>query len=465
MNYFLSSLFIFVLAGCATAPVRSDAPAIQLPDNWTAQTAAGGSCTGWLDDLQAPELESLVLEAQQHNADLQRVTALLGQSLAEARIAGADLMPSANLGLDAARQKISTFGPTSTGGVIFDNYHLGPSLSWEIDLWGRLRDLSSAALARAEVSQAELQAARLSLAAQVAKAWFNLLEARQQVTEADRTAAAYRSNATTLEARFQRGLSPALDLRWTRTLTANAEADLATRHSALDAARRNLEALLGRYPAAALRTETALPQLPDPIPAGLPADLIQRRPDLIAAERRLAAADQELRARQKDRLPKISLTASGGTSSQEFSQLLNGDFSVWSLAGNLGQPIFQGGRIRANIDRSASIREQALAAYRNAALQALLEVETTLAAEAYLKLEYTQLQTAAAEANATERQAWQHYRQGTLEFLQLLDSQRSAASARARLIRVNNALLQNRIDLYLALGGDFRSDPAASDRL
>jgi len=459
VKYLSHSLLTLFLAGCATAPNPGEAPDINLPRAWTG--AATGEQVGqsWLSDLNAPKLEGLIAEAMAQNADLQRVTAVLGQSIAEARIAGADLMPSANLGLDGARQKISTFGPSSTGGVIFENYDLGPNLSWEIDLWGRLRNLTSAALARVEVSQAELQAARLSLAAQVAKAWFNLIEAGQQAAEAGRTARAYQEDLNTLESRFKRGLAQGLDLRQTRTLAASAEADLAARKRALDAAKRNLEILLGRYPKAAVHPKTELPALPAAIPAGIPADLIQRRPDLIAAERRLAAADRELLARKKDLLPKISLTASGGTSSQEFDNLLDGDFSVWSLAGNLSQPIFQGGRIVANIDRSASIKEQARAAYRNAALQAFLEVETTLAAEAYLQNEYNYLKTAAKEANAAEEQAWDRYSKGTTDFLNVLDSQRTAAAARARLIGAKNLLLQNRIDLYLALGGPFTSEP------
>lgn len=455
MKYFPYSLVIIGLVGCATAPEPSEAPELSLPEAWTAAAASGSLTEGWMKDFNAPELEALVSEALAHNANLQRVAAVLGQSRAEARIAGADLMPSAGFGLDGARQQISTFGPTSTGGVIFENYNLGLDLSWEIDLWGRLRDLGSAALARVQVSEAELRGARMSLAGQVAKTWFNLIEAEQQVAEATRTADAYRENVKTLESRFQRGLSEGLELRQIRTLAASAQADLATRERARDNAKRSLEVLLGRYPEAAVQSRQALPALPGTIPAGLPTELIERRPDLVAAERRLAAADKELNARKKDLLPKISLTASGGTSSQEFDDLLDGDFSVWSLAGNLAQPVFQGGRIVANIDRSASIRDQAAAAYRDAALQAFLEVETTLAAESYLKNEYAHLKAAADEANAAEAQAWDRYSKGTAEFLNVLDSQRTAAGARSRLIRTKNLLLQNRIDLYLALGGAF----------
>jgi NodT family efflux transporter outer membrane factor (OMF) lipoprotein len=447
---------LLLLAGCATAPKLSEPPAINTADSWSAEGADMQSPTPWLSTFNEPELEALIEEALQNNAELERVSAALGQSIAEARIAGADLKPSADIGLGGARQKISTFGPNSTGGVIFENYDLALNLSWEIDLWGRLRDLSSAALARIESNRAELQATRLSLAAQVAKAWFNLIEARTLVTEAEQTARAYRENLRTLESRFSRGLSQGLELRQIRSIAASAEADVGTRTRALDSATRSLEVLIGRYPGAELASDPAtLPPLPEAIPTGLPADLIQRRPDLIAAERRLAAADRDLRARQKDLLPRISLTGSGGTASQEFKDLLDSDFSVWTLAGNLGQPIFQGGRIRASIDRSASIRDQARATYRNTALRAFLEVENALTAETYLKNEYEALHAAAEEANAAEALAWDRYRNGTGGFLNVLDTQRTAATARSRLISIQNALLQNRVDLYLALGGPF----------
>jgi outer membrane protein TolC len=200
---------------------------------------------------------------------------------------------------------------------------------------------------------------------------------------------------------------------------------------------------------------TSLPELPESIPAGLPAELLQRRPDLVAAERQLAAADRERRAAQKDLLPQISLTASGGSSSQAFENLLDGDFSVWSLAGNLTQPIFQGGRILANIDRSLALSDQAAANYRDTALRAFLEVETTLAAEQFLRREQTTHTLAADEATKTEDLAWERYSKGTGDFLSALDAQRTADAARSRLLGVANLLLQNRIDLYLALGGAF----------
>jgi len=448
---------LLLLGACATAPDMAPTPEIDLPAAWSSGASAARP-QPWLADFEDPQLESRVAEALAHNAELQRIAARLGQRVAEARIAGADLMPSTELGVNGARQQINTFGPTSTGGVIFENYDLSLNLSWELDLWGRLRNLTSAALARVELSQAELEAARLSLAARVAKSWFDWIEARKQVEQAERTATAYSENRRTLEERFRRGLAEAVDLRRIRSLAARAAADLATRQSALDSAARNLEILLGRYPSAEVDGPSDFPVLPAAVPAGLPADLIERRPDLIAAERQLAAADRDLVADRKELLPRISLTAGGGTSSREFQDLLDDDLKVWNLAGNLTQPIFQGGRIRANIDRSASLRQQAVAAYRDAALQAFLEVESTLAGETYLQDQYRQLQLSAEEANAAETLIWERYRKGTSDFIEVLDAQRTAADARSQLIRARNLVLQNRVDLYLALGGPFQTD-------
>lgn len=445
-----------LMSACVTSPDRSAAPAIDLPTAWTSQSLSVAP-TAWLADFDSPQLESLVLEALAKSPSLKATAARFAQSVAQARVSGAKLKPSAGFGLNGARQKINTFGPNSTGGVTFENYDLAFDLSWEVDLWGRLRDQTSAAVARAEGYQADLEAARLSLAAQITKGWLNLIEAKQQLALSEHTAETYRDNQRALESRFKLGLTEGFDLRRIVTQAASAEADTVTRQRTLDQATRNLEVVLGRYPTGALDAVITFPSLPPTIPAGLPANLIQRRPDLVSAERQLAATHRELRASKKDLLPKISLTASGGTSSQEFENLLDGDFGVWTLVGNLTQPIFQGGRILANIDRNTALREQATANYHDIALRAFLEVETTLAAEQFIRREQTKLAIAAEEATATEALAWDRYRSGTGDFLSALDAKRTADAARSRLLRVSNILLQNRVDLYLALGGAFDS--------
>ena len=455
-----SLLFVAVsllVAGCATAPKQSAAPEIEIPKNWSSENESTAP-SAWLNDFNSPELTALVQEALAANPNLQVTAARFNQAIAEARIAGANRLPTAGLGLNGTRQKISTFGPSSTGGVRFENYDLALNLSWEIDLWGQLRDRSSSAIALVQSSQAELNGAELSLATQVAKAWFNYIEAKEQLRLAERTAQADAANLQTIEDRFKRGLSQGLELRQVRTQQGFSAADIEIRKRSLDAATRSLETLVGRYPRAALTTSESLQSIPKAIPAGLPADLLTRRPDIVAAERRLASTDKELIATRKNLLPKISLTASSGSSSQEFQNLLDSNFSVWSLGANLTQPIFQGGRILANIDRSAALRDQALANYRATALQAFLEVESTLAAERFLQREQSQLALAAEEAEATETLAWKRYRDGTSDFLNVLNAQRSAASARSRLINLRNLLIQNRLDLYLSLGGPFENE-------
>ncbi|MGJ8638059.1 MAG: efflux transporter outer membrane subunit [Opitutaceae bacterium] len=447
----------FGLIGCATSPEISEAPKLELPSAWTTEASAEYP-ENWLADFKSPELNSLVNEALQNNPDLQASAARFDQAIAEARMVGAERLPTAGLGLNGTRQRISTFGPSSTGGVRFDNYDLSLNLSWELDLWGQLSDRSFAAIAQSEASQADLIGARLSLAAQVAKSWFNNIEAQEQLRLAEATAKADADNLRTIEARFQRGLSEGLEVRQIRTQKALSEADIEVRRRAHDSAARSLETLLGRYPDASAQAGASMPKLAKSIPAGLPSSLLTRRPDLVSAERTLIAADRELLATRKDLLPKIGLTASGGTSSQDFQDLLNSNFSVWSLGANLTQPIFQGGRIRANIDRSQALKDQATANYRATALRAFLEVESTLAAERYLQREHTLLTLAAKEAEASEALAWKRYRDGTSDFLNFLSSQRAANAARSRLINLRNLLLQNRVDLYLALGGSFENE-------
>ena len=204
-----------LFTACATSPDRSEPPAIDLPTAWSSQSF-NTAPTAWLADFKSPQLEALVLEALAQNPSLKATAARFAQSVAEARISGADLKPSLGLGLNGARQKINTFGPNPTGGVIFENYDLALDLRWEIDLWGRLRDQTSAAVARVEGYQADLDAARLSLAAQTTKSWLNLIEAQQQLALAEHTTEAYRYNQRALESRFKLGLTEGFD--WTRAL-------------------------------------------------------------------------------------------------------------------------------------------------------------------------------------------------------------------------------------------------------
>ena len=452
-------LVLLLLVGCASAPKQMETPISDLPNAWSNSISPSGAVTtNWLCDFNDPTLEAIVTESLKHNPNLIATAARLEQALAEAKIAGADRAPTLAAGLGGTRQRISSFGPQQTGGIYYNNNNIDLNLSWEIDLWGRLNNYSSAALAEAEASSADYAGARLSLAAQTAKSWFNFKEAAAQEELAQSDVINHEKNLAALESGYKSGIHTGIELREIRTSAAIATANLLSRKRQLDQASRRLEILLGRYPSASLAKMTDLPALPASIPAGLPSELLLRRPDLIAAERRLAATDQTLRAAKKDRLPKLSLTSSAGTATSEFDDLLDSNFRVGAVAGNLINPIFQGGRIRANINRRESQKEQSIANYHNTALQAFLEVETALAGENLLRVEAEHLMLATNAAKDSLQLARQQYRSGSLSFTNMLQSERNALAMLSRYLVAHRTLLNNRIDLHLALGGSFGNE-------
>ncbi|MGB3166708.1 MAG: TolC family protein, partial [Alteraurantiacibacter sp.] len=213
------------------------------------------------------------------------------------------------------------------------------------------------------------------------------------------------------------------------------------------------------YPAGALSTATTLPEIPTPPPVGLPVDLLTRRPDVAAAEYNLRAAGYRTAAAQRSLLPSLNLTGSAGTASDELGNLLDGDFFVWSIAGALLQPIFQGGRLRAQVRLAEGQRDEATEAYVDTLLTALSEVETALAVDDELATRETALATAADASQRSVDISFNRYRAGIDPFLTVLQSQQGALDARSALIATRRARLENRIALHLALGGGFGSPP------
>ena len=351
---------------------------------------------------------------------------------------------------------------------------LGVSLdvTWEADLWGRLSARAKAGLADFQASSADLQAARLSLAGQTVKTWFAIAEAQQQLALADGTVESWRSSAEQVHDRFEEGIRSSLDLRLALANLAGAEALLGERKRQLDRAVRQLEVLLGDYPDKSIHVPTELAVTPPPIPVGLPAEIISRRPDLVAAERRLASADNRALAARRDLYPRLSLTAVGGTASRALQDLVDGDFSVWSLVGSIVQPLFQGGRLRAGVSQAEGVKEEFLASYASSAIRAFAEVETALAAESLLAEQEAALARAAEQSREARLLAEDRYGSGLENFVTVLESQRRSLQADGELIAARRSRLENRVDLHLALGGGFdpmlpyleqtQSDPSES---
>lgn len=464
-----------LLAGCASAPESKvgDLP-VALPSGWTADAVAHETLQGitpeeygggWLADFDDPVLPELVYRAQAQNFNLQAAAARLGVVEAEAAITGAELYPQIGAGFDGARQKINFaaqgFGNTNQS-TTFNNYNLNANVSWELDVWGRVRDGQSAAIGDAQAAAADLRGARQSIAANTATLWFELIEARQQAELAESTHASFQKATDSIQRRFESGVSPALDLRLSKAQTASALAAMEARKADLDFAKRNLEVLLGTYPSAAIAASPQLPDITRPVPVGLPSELLERRPDLVAAERRLAAQDKRISEARKAFLPAISLTGAYGTTSTQLENILDNSFSVWSFAGNLLQPIFQGGRLTGQLRRAKAAAQEALANYGQASLEAFNEVEQALAAEKFLNARVAALRVASEENAAAETNAMQQYERGLTDIITVLESQRRAFDSRSAYINTRTLRLVNRVNLYLSLGGDFAPQPDAA---
>ena len=339
--------------------------------------------------------------------------------------------------------------------TVSTNYGVSLDVSWEIDLWGRLRNTARAALADLQASAADLRGAQLSIAGQTTKAWFAIAEAQQQIDLSSQTVQSFRSSAEQVRERFEAGIRPALDLRLALLNLSNAEAQLQQRRQQFDVATRQLELLLGQYADGVFDTPAQLPEITPVVPAGLPADLVARRPDLVAAERELTAFLVRADVARTDLLPGFSLTGSTGSATDGLRSLIDGNFGVWSLVGNVVAPLWQGGRLRAQVARAEARGAEALANYANAALTAYAEVETALSAEEFLAERERHLAESTLQARAAERLADERYRAGLETYITVLDSQRSAVNAEADLIAARRTRLENRVDLYLALGGGF----------
>ena len=460
-------LYCSILVSCASAPKVKHLEMAALPSKgWTGGDGATGAVGNkWWKHLGVVALDSLVIEAWAHNHDLQAAAARLDMARAQALLAGTSLQPQLGAGVRGAplrKQNYAGF-PLPGGGdevpsSTAQSYGVELILSWEVDLWGRLRAGAAAALADMQASEADLRAAHLSLAAQIARTYCAAIEARGQVDLAAATVENYRLSNAQIQRRYQRGLRTSLDLRLGRSSLAAARATLAQRRQQQDRVRRQFELLLGRYPEGALEVEGSLPVLDAPVPAGLPAELVGRRPDLVAAERRLAASHQRLAESRAALYPRISLTASGGRSSSALGELLNGNFSVWNLLGNISQPILQRKEVRAGLNLARAGVDQALIIYAGSVLRACAEVEAALAAEVFLVLQEEALALAAEEALAARQLAAERYGKGLADLITLLEAQRRAFDAESRLLAVRRQRLDGRIDLHLALGGGFSAE-------
>jgi outer membrane protein, multidrug efflux system len=458
-----------MLVACGTAPPQQRPDLrVEIADAWARSDSAAVTAGGdWWERLGDESLGDIVQDALSSNLDLQSAAARLRAAHGQAKIAGAPQWPQVNASGSGSKRKQLFIGfpiPGADAGApassTATSYGVSLDVSWEIDLWGRLGAARAAAVADRQAAQAIYSGARLSLAAQTTRSWFALIEAQRQVELASASVKNYETSLAQVEDRYQRGLRPSLDLRLTRTDAASARDQLLQRQLILERTKRQLEVILGKYPAGRIGAGASLPTLTDPIPAGIPSDVLARRPDLVAAERRLASGIMRHKEALRSRYPRITLTGSTGRTSESLSDLTSGDFSVWGFAANLLQPLFQGGRIQGNINLTKALEDEATANYIGTVLRAFAEVENALAAEDILALRETALSIASREATAARELSEDRYNRGITDLITMLSAQRGAYLVESQLLSVQRQRLDARIDLHLALGGDFESREA-----
>lgn len=442
-----------LLAGCALKKPpeqpelqRQALPGTATPDAWQARGAeAGAVADGWLARFADARLDALVAEAIAHNPDLQVAAARVEQAAAYVAAAGATLYPQVSA-IGNISGKNSSSGTLDFGGVF---------ASWELDLWGRVR--SGREAAREQLLSAQLSGyyAQQSLAAMVARAWFLASEARQQKALADEMAGAAARLTDLARDRLRVGVGNEYDV-------AVAAASLATYRDAaeqLDLAFRQsvqaLETLVGRYPATQLEVAATLPALPGPVPAGLPSGLLERRPDVVAAERRVAAAFFRVQEAKAARLPSISLTGSLSSLSSDLVVLKERDDPVWGLGGRATVPLYLGGALQAQVAVRTAEQKQAVAEYGRAGANAFADVEQALSAGYALGNRRPLLEQAVAENQRALDLAQQRYRVGSDDLRSVDQQQLRLYSARSALLRVQSEELVQRVNLHLALGGNF----------
>jgi outer membrane protein, multidrug efflux system len=447
------------LVGCAlqnppsSADLRQEAlPHTVVPAGWAAPGGlAAPVAAGWLASFNDPALSALVDEALSFNADLQGAAARVEQAAGYVKLAGASMLPSVGVA-----GSYSGATSSSAGGL----NGLWVSASLELDIWGRVRYGQAAAQEQSAAAAAAYAYARQSLAAMVAKSWFLAIEAGLQKQILQDSLVSAEALQRLAQDRLRIGSGNERDVAAARANAGNVRDSLRQIELARQQALRGLELLVGRYPAAEVAVASSLPPTPAAVPVGMPAELLERRPDVVAAERQVAAAFNRVGEARAAQLPRISLTAGGSSISSDVVVLKDRDNPVWGVGGTLLAPLYQGGALLAQVEVRTAEQKQAVAAYASAGQRAFGEVEGALAAE-FTLLEREALLAATVRDNERALELTRiQYRVGTADQRAVEQALMAVQSARLSLLRVQTERLAQRVNLHLALGGSF-GEPAS----
>jgi NodT family efflux transporter outer membrane factor (OMF) lipoprotein len=464
-----------LLAGCSLVP-DLHLPQPALPDWWGNAGAAPPPSPGaaapdvpstWWQSFGSDELDGLETRALERNHDLKAAISRIAQAEAQAEIAGAPLLPSLSLGsgADLTRQDRagSSSQSSSTGSRISSrtsrSYQANLTASWEIDFWGKNRAAALAAEAGLAASRLDRDSVMLTLTAGVATGYFQALALEDRIAAARRTLAASRETLDLIEKQAQFGQTSSLEAAQQRSAVALIEAQIPAlelqRRQAID----SLAILTGAAPSQLNVERGGLDGIPVPAVApGLPSDLLRRRPDIRKAEADLAAANANVGVARAELFPSITLTAERGYASSSLSSLLDPASAFWSLGGSLSASLFDNGRLQGNVRLSRAKFDELVESYHGAVLASLKDVEDGLAAVNHLADQEAAQQAAVTAAREAYRLADVRYRNGAVDYLTVLDSQRTLLQAEDGAVQVRLARLNAGVGLFKALGGGMEAD-------
>ena len=505
----MMGLAALLLSGCSMAP-KYERPAPLVPQGWPAgdaylrQSEAALPAVSWREIFRDPKLQALIEKALTHNQNLAQAAANVAQARAQYRVTRADLFPTITGGADATVQRsrrstiVTGTGGTGTGGTGTGGtgtggtgtgtvtgtdttaarrttyaYSADVGLSaWEIDLFGRIRNLTSASFNRYLGTEAGARATRLSLVAEIANAYLTLAADRDLYRVADETAASARRSVELTQARLSGGIAPRTDLAAAETTLATAESDLAEQTTAIAQDRNALTLLVGmpltdaELPGSLAEADALLGELP----AGLDSGILLRRPDVVQAEYELRATNAEIGAARAAFFPRITLTGLIGFASTALSALFDSGSFAWSATGGVAQTLFDGGATANNLKGAKAARDAAVAGYQLAIQTAFQEVADALARRGTIDAQYAAQARRDRAATQTYELADASYRGGITAFLDALVAQRAQYTARQALVTTRLVKAQNLVTLYRVLGGDRTIadtpiDPAHADEI
>lgn len=446
-SFFLCILLSTLVSGCLykiPEPELKKTPVF--PENWTNSHLEKPVSGGWLPVENRVLLLQLIEEGRQNNQQLKAQAARVKIAVQNSLIAGAEALPELSAFLQGGRQR---------RGSTEDSFGMGLDFDWELDILGKLEDRERAALFAAATTMENWREARLMLIADITGQWFTLLENYQQLALIQKREQNLSNNLQIIEEGYKMGLNSSLDLHLARADFSAVRAKVLARQQEMRKQTRQMEYLLGRYPETELLAAGTLPREMAEIPAGIPAEILTRRPDILAAGNTLAAANMRVGEAYKNRFPSLRLTGSYGAGTDALSQLVTGESILWSLFAGLTAPLLNGGRLAALQEKSMAQANEAAALYTATVLSAFVEVENSLEAEQRLKEQQYFLEQASEDSSRAENLAFEQYQNGLVNYVTVLESERRAFDAQSTVLAIYNERMQNRIRLYLALGGDF----------